>query len=289
MQRWKLAVAIAPLLALCSCGDTRALWGRGRDRSGPVLPAAVKTPDSDDQRCRRRRLAAGRCRSRRPGWASTRSRPGSIIRAGSHLLPNGDVLVAETAGPGTDPGPGGLKGFFMQISMKKAGSAVPSANRITLLRDADGDGIAEIRRRLLEGLIRRSAWRWSATSSSSPMPMRWSPSPSTPGQTRIAAPPRTVTALPAGRNHHWTKSLVAAPDGSRLYVGVGSNSNVAEHGMARKGRAAVWEIDPATGPTAFSPRACATRSGSPSARRPAILCPRSTSATSSAATWFPTI
>jgi glucose/arabinose dehydrogenase len=72
--------------------------------------------------------------------------------------------------------------------------------------------------------------------------------PYDPAATSITAAPRTVTRLPAGRNHHWTKSLAASPDGSRLYVGVGSNSNIVEHGMAEEEeRAAVWEIDPATG------------------------------------------
>jgi glucose/arabinose dehydrogenase len=72
--------------------------------------------------------------------------------------------------------------------------------------------------------------------------------PFAPGQTRITAPARIVAKLPSGINHHWTKSLVASPDGRKLYVGVGSNSNVGEFGMEiEKGRAAVWEIDSATG------------------------------------------
>jgi glucose/arabinose dehydrogenase len=166
-------------------------------------------------------------------------------------LPNGDVLVAETAAPPTPKQyeDHTLKGQVMAMFMKKAGSAVPSANRITLLRDADGDGVAEVRRPYITGL-------------SSPFGMALVGStlyvanadalvafPYDPAAEAIVASPRTIARLPADRNHHWTKSLAAGPDG-RLYVGVGSNSNIAENGMAEEeGRAAVWEIDPASGAT----------------------------------------
>jgi glucose/arabinose dehydrogenase len=165
-----------------------------------------------------------------------------------YTLPNGDVLVAETNGPGTDPGPPGIKGYFFKKYKKKNGSDVKSANRITLLRDADGDGVAEYRSTLLSGL--RSPFGMALVGnelfvanadSLVAFPFRV-------GQTRITAPPRLVRALPSGRNHHWTKSLVGSPDGRWLFVGVGSNSNVAENGMAiENDRAAIWRIDPRTG------------------------------------------
>ena len=165
-----------------------------------------------------------------------------------YVLPNGDVLAAETSAPGTDPGPPGLKGVFFKKFDKKAGAAVPSANRITLLRDADGDGVAEFRSTLISSL--KSPFGMALlggqlfianTDSLVSVPFR-------PGMTRIAATPRLVASLPSGRNHHWTKSLVASPDGRWLYVGVGSNSNVGENGMAiEEGRAAIWQIDPRTG------------------------------------------
>jgi glucose/arabinose dehydrogenase len=163
-------------------------------------------------------------------------------------LPNGDILAAETAGPGTDPGPPGIKGYFFKLFQKKAGSAVPSANRITLLRDADGDGVAELRTSFVTGL--RSPFGMALVGSTLYVANADSlvAFPYQPGSTNITAAPRLVTALPAGRNHHWTKSLVASPDGRRLYAGVGSNSNVGENGMAiEQERAAIWEIDPATG------------------------------------------
>ena len=165
-----------------------------------------------------------------------------------YVLPNGDILVAETSGPGTDPGPPGLKGYFFKKFQKKAGSAVPSANRIVLLRDSDGDGVAEFRSTLITGLhspfgmalVGKELFVANADSLVAV--------PFEPGTTTVSAKQRLVTMLPAGRNHHWTKSLVASPDGRWLFVGVGSNSNVGENGMAiEKDRAAIWQIDPRSG------------------------------------------
>jgi glucose/arabinose dehydrogenase len=166
-----------------------------------------------------------------------------------HVLPNGDVLVAETAAPPKpEGGGGGIKAKLMEAAMKKAGSAVPSANRITLLRDADGDGRAEVRAPFIENL--RSPFGMALVGeelyvANADGVVRFAYSP---GTTRITSSPQTVTELPAGRNHHWTKNLLASRDGRKLYATVGSNSNVAEHGLAEEeGRAAVWEIDLTTG------------------------------------------
>jgi glucose/arabinose dehydrogenase len=162
-----------------------------------------------------------------------------------HVLPNGDVLVAETNAPPKPDDGKGIKGWFMKKTMAKAGAGVPSANRITLLRDADGDGVAEVRAVFLEGL--HSPFGMALVGNdfyvaNSDAIMRF---PYTPGATRIAAPGVKLTDLPAGPlNHHWTKSLIASKDGSRLYATVGSNSNVAENGIDKEeGRAAIWEID----------------------------------------------
>jgi glucose/arabinose dehydrogenase len=165
-----------------------------------------------------------------------------------YVLPNGDVLVAETASPGTDPGPPGIKGYFFRKFEKKNGAAVDSANRITLLRDANRDGIVDTRTVLVGGL--RSPFGMALVGNELFVANADSfvAFPFTVGQTRITAAPRTVASLPAGRNHHWTKSLVLSPDGRSLYVGVGSNSNVGENGMAMEhGRAAIWQFDPRTG------------------------------------------
>jgi glucose/arabinose dehydrogenase len=164
-------------------------------------------------------------------------------------LPNGDLLVSEAAAPKRPKEGNSIKGFFMGLFMKKAGSDVPSANRITLLRDADGDGVAETRTVLVQGLnspIGMALVGDQLYVADTDALLRF---PFKPGQTRIDAAPVKVTDLPAGpRNHHWVKTVTAAPDGSHLFVSVGSNSNIAEHGMGVEAeRAAIWEVDPATG------------------------------------------
>jgi glucose/arabinose dehydrogenase len=166
-----------------------------------------------------------------------------------YVLPNGDVLVAETNAPPRPRHAKGIKGWFFKRYQKKAGGAAPSANRITLLRDADGDGVAEVRSALLSGLNAPFGMALVGDVlyvANSDAVVRF---PYSPGQTQITAPAAKVADLPAGAiNQHWTRSLVAAPDGSRLYVAVGSASNVAEHGIKEEeGRAAIWEIDPRTG------------------------------------------
>ncbi|SFD66784.1 PQQ-dependent sugar dehydrogenase [Paracidovorax konjaci] len=171
------------------------------------------------------------------------------------VLPNGDVLVAESDKPapeGPPPDQGLIKkvrNWVMGKVMAKAGSGVPSANRITLLRDANGDGVAETRSAFLEGL--HSPFGMALVGNelyvaNTDAVVKF---PYSPGQTRITAAPTKVVDLPARPlNHHWTKNLIASADGARLYVTVGSNSNVGENGMeAEAGRAAIWEVDRATG------------------------------------------
>ncbi|HEY9212416.1 MAG TPA: sorbosone dehydrogenase family protein [Ancylobacter sp.] len=164
-------------------------------------------------------------------------------------LPNGDILVAESDAPPKPEGTSvGLRGWVQGLFMKKAGSQMPSANRITLLRDADGDGVAELKTAFLENLNSPFGMALAGDQfyvANADALMRF---PYQQDATRIDVPGTKVTDLPAGRNHHWTKSLVASTDGSKLYVGVGSNSNVAENGMAEEAnRANVLEIDAASG------------------------------------------
>jgi glucose/arabinose dehydrogenase len=166
-----------------------------------------------------------------------------------HVLPNGDVLVAETNAPPRPEDAKGIKGWFFTRYQKKAGGAVPSANRITLLRDADGDGVAETRTVFAADLTSPFGMALVGDTlyvANSDALVRL---PYTTGATAAAGPAAKVVDLPGGAlNHHWTKSLIASRDGSKLYVGVGSNSNVAENGIEQEeGRAAVWEIDPQTG------------------------------------------
>ena len=161
-----------------------------------------------------------------------------------HVLPNGDVLVAETNSPPA-PKEKGIRAWFMRRFFKKAGAAVPSPNRITLLRDADGDGVAEVKSTFLSGLMSPFGMALVGNMlyvANADAVVRF---PYRAGDTQITVGPEVVVDLPAGINHHWTKSLIANADGSKLYVGVGSNSNVAEKGMEiEDGRAAIWEIDP---------------------------------------------
>ncbi|MDQ0347490.1 PQQ-dependent sugar dehydrogenase [Ancylobacter vacuolatus] len=164
-------------------------------------------------------------------------------------LPNGDVLVAESdAPPKPEDKSGGLRGWVQGLFMKKAGSQTPSADRISLLRDADGDGTAEVKTVFLANLTSPFGMalvgeRFYVANADAIVSF-----PYQEGVTEITAPAEKLADLPAGRNHHWTKSLLASPDGSKLYVGVGSNSNVGENGMAEEeNRAAVLEVDVATG------------------------------------------
>src|SRR5580765_6040892 len=149
-----------------------------------------------------------------------------------YCLPNGDVLVAETNAPVRPDDGRGFRGAIMRMFMKRAGSATASANRISLLRDADHDGIAEYRSTLLEGLnspfgMTLVGDRLYIADTDAILVF-----PYHAGDTRITDPGAKVTNLPAGSiNHHWTKNLLASPDGSHLYVTVGSNSNIAENGM----------------------------------------------------------
>ena len=166
-----------------------------------------------------------------------------------YTLPNGDVLVAETAAPERPEEGKGLKGKAMTKFMAEAGSVVPSANRITLLRDANNDGVAESRSEFITGL--NSPFGMALVGNTLYVANTDSivKFPYTPGATRITAAPVKVTDLPAGpRNHHWTKNIIANEDGSKLYATVGSNSNAAENGMeVEEGRAAIWEVDLSTG------------------------------------------
>jgi len=166
-----------------------------------------------------------------------------------YVLPNGDVLVAESNAPPKSEDGKGLKGAVMKSVMKSAGAGVASANRITLLRDADGDGVAETRSVFLKDL--NSPFGMALVGdifyvANSDALVRF---PYRKGETSISAAPVKVVDLPAGPiNHHWTKNVIASRDGGKLYVTVGSNSNVGENGIDQEtDRAAILEVDPKAG------------------------------------------
>jgi glucose/arabinose dehydrogenase len=171
-----------------------------------------------------------------------------------HVLPNGDVLVAETNAPANQDSESkvsGVRAWFMKRAMAKAGAATPSPNRIVLLRDTDRDGRADVRTIFVEGLnspfgMALVGEDFYVANTDAVVRYRYEP-----GATRISVDPERVAELPAGPiNHHWTKDLIASPDGRYLYATVGSNSNVAENGIeAEENRAAVLRIERASGRT----------------------------------------
>ncbi|MBU2425939.1 MAG: sorbosone dehydrogenase family protein [Gammaproteobacteria bacterium] len=166
-----------------------------------------------------------------------------------YLLPNGDVLVAETNAPAKPDGFTGFSDWIAGLLMKRAGATVPSANQIRLLRDSNGDGVADLQTIFLAGL--NSPFGMALVDgeiyvANSDAVMRFAYHD---GDTQISSAGTQVIALPAGTiNHHWTKNIIASDDGSSLFVTVGSNSNVAERGMAAETeRAAIWKVDRSTG------------------------------------------
>ena len=166
-----------------------------------------------------------------------------------YTLPNGDVLVAETNAPVRPEDGKGIKGRVVRKMQAKAGAAVPSPDRITLLRDADGDGVAELKTEFLTGL--HSPYGMAligddlyVANTDAILKFHYAS-----GATQIAGAGTKLTDLPAGEiNHHWTKNIIASQDGSKLYATVGSNSNAGENGIdAEQGRAAIWQVDVASG------------------------------------------
>lgn len=188
-----------------------------------------------------------------PGFKVTALATGLVHPRWVYTLPNGDVLVAESNKPPPKDGAKnvhaeGLRGKAMGAVMKRAGAAVPSANRITLLRDADGDGVAETKTVFMGGLFSPFGMALVGNELFVANADGIVKVPYQAGQTAITATPAKVADLPAGANHHWTKNIIASPDGSKLYATVGSNSNIGDNGMAsEEGRAAIWEIDRASG------------------------------------------
>ena len=246
-------LAAAALAALAACSDMAKLPIAAGTGPNPVLPTPVELPFPTVNIAPAKGWPDGSGPVAAPGLTVA-----ALARGLDHprwlcVLPNGDVLVAETNAP-KRPQRGellGVRGWVMGKVMKRAGAAVPSANRITLLRDADGDGVAELRSVFLEGLHSPFGMALIGDQlyvANTDAVLRF---PYVAGETRITAAGIKVADLPGGPlNHHWTKSLIASADGSRVYVGVGSNSNVAEHGIDKEqGRAAIWEIDLGTGRT----------------------------------------
>ncbi|WP_295972117.1 sorbosone dehydrogenase family protein [uncultured Xanthomonas sp.] len=247
--RWVLCALSAALLA--ACGDTAKHSieeGMGPD---PVLPDPVKRMIPTVKVAEVKRWADGAAPVPAADLAVQAFARDLDHPRWLYVLPNGDVLVAETAEPpALEKESSGLRDKIQGAMMAKAGAAVPSANRITLLRDADGDGVAEVRTQFLKGLYSPFGMALVGDRLYIANADALVSFPYKDGDTQITAAPSFVANLPGGINHHWTKSLLASRDGKKLYVGVGSNSNVAENGMEQElNRAAILEVDAASGAT----------------------------------------
>ena len=249
MRLFPLIAAAAIGASLTACGETARLTIDAGTGPSPQLPAPNKTLIPTVNIAPAKGWSEGSKPLAPAGLTASVFAKGLDHPRWLHVLPNGDVLVAETNAPPKPDDGKGIKGWIMKLVMRQAGAGTPSANRIALLRDADGDGIAEIRTVFIDkvsspfGLALVGNDLYVAATDAL---LRY---PYAAGETRIAAAPTKVIDLPGGPlNHHWTKNVIASPDGSRLYVTVGSNSNVGENGMgAEEGRAAIWEVDPKTG------------------------------------------
>jgi glucose/arabinose dehydrogenase len=240
---------LAAAAVLSACGESATLPILAGTGPSPQLPAPKKTLLPTVHIAPARGWAEGARPTPASGTTVTAYARGLDHPRWLYVLPNGDVLVAETNAPPKPEDGKGLRGFIMKQVMKRAGAGVPSANRITLLRGLRDDGSAETRTVFLENL--NSPFGMALVGNdfyvaNSDAVVRY---PYATGQTRIEGAGTKLVDLPAGPiNHHWTKNLIASPDGSKLYATVGSNSNVGENGLAaEEGRAAIWEIDRATG------------------------------------------
>jgi glucose/arabinose dehydrogenase len=249
-MRTTALLALVPLALLGACKQPATLPLEAGMGPAPQLPEPKKQTIPTVQVAEARGWPTGQAPTAAQGLTVTAFANGLDHPRWLLALPNGDVLVAETNAPPKPDDGKGIKGWFMKQTMKKAGAATPSANRITLLRDADGDGVAETRSVLLQqglnspfGMALVGERLYVANTDA----LVWFPYRT--GDTTISAAPTRVVDLPAGPlNHHWTKNVVASADGSKLYVSVGSTSNVAENALAAEaGRAAIWEVDAATG------------------------------------------
>jgi glucose/arabinose dehydrogenase len=243
-----LAMAGSLVLALAGCGDRATLPVSAGFGPHPVLPAPHPTRFPTINFAHAVGWPAGATPTPASGLAVSAYATGLVHPRWLHVLPNGDVLVAESDAPATPAGKRGVGDWLEERVMKYVGAGTPSADRITLLRSIGANGGAQTRSVFLQGL--HSPFGMALVGSNfyvanTDAVVRF---PYTPGDTHITAPGFKVLDLPADPEGHWTRDLLASPDGARLYVTVGSDSNVGEHGMSKEvGRAAVYEIDLATG------------------------------------------
>lgn len=245
----RLAIVMSATLLLAACGEKAKLPEAAGYGPHPTLvaPNATLIPTLNFAK------AVGWPKGAKPsaaqGLAVNAFAAGLDHPRWLYVLPNGDVLVAETTSPPHPDDEKGVRGFVAKIVMGSAGALSQSPNRIILLRDTNGDGVADKRFVFLKGLNTPFGMTLAGNTLFVADTDAVLAFPYHEGDTAITAPGHKVTDLPAGTiNHHWTKNVIASRDGSKLYVSIGSNSNVGDNGMqAEAGRADIWEVDPATG------------------------------------------
>lgn len=249
MRKPQLVFVIALAGGLAACGESSSLQVIDGTGPSPKLPEPNKTLIPTVNIAPAVGWPAGGKPTAAAGTQVAAFAEGLDHPRWLYVLPNGDVLAAETNAPPKPDDSKGVRGWVMEKVMGKAGAGVPSPNRITLLRDADHDGVAETRTVFLQNL--NSPFGMTLVGNDlyvadTDRLLRFNYEP---GATEIKTQPIKVVDLPGGTlNHHWTKNVIASKDGSKLYVTVGSNSNVGENGLDKEeGRAAIWEVDRATG------------------------------------------
>jgi glucose/arabinose dehydrogenase len=249
MRKPQLVLVIALAGGLVACGETSSLQVSDGTGPSPKLPEPNKTLIPTVNIAPAVGWADGAKPTAAAGTQVAAFAEGLDHPRWLYVLPNGDVLVAETNAPPKPDDGKGIKGWVMKTVMGRAGAGVPSPNRITLLRDKDHDGIAETRTVFLENLNSPFGMTLVGNDLYVADTDRLLRFHYADGDTAIKSQPIKVVDLPGGTlNHHWTKNVIASKDGNKLYVTVGSNSNVAENGLDKEeGRAAIWEVDRATG------------------------------------------
>jgi glucose/arabinose dehydrogenase len=249
MRKPQFVFVIALAGGLAACGETSSLQVSDGTGPSPKLPEPNKTLIPTVNIAPAIGWPAGAKPTAAVGTQVTAFAEGLDHPRWLYVLPNGDVLVAETNAPPKPDDSKGIRGWVMKKVMGRAGAGVPSPNRITLLRDKDHDGVAETRTTFIENLNSPFGMTLVGNDLYVADTDRLLRFHYETGDTAIKSEPMKVIDLPGGTlNHHWTKNVIASKDGSKLYVTVGSNSNVGENGMAaEEGRAAIWEVDRATG------------------------------------------
>ena len=241
----------ALLLLLTACGDTANLPITAGQGPNPRLPPPNASLLPTMKIAKPVGWPAGATPVAAPGLAVNAFAQGLDHPRWLYALPNGDILVAETTSPPQPDDEKGLRGMVAKFIMSSAGAKGASPNRISLLRDTNGDGIADVKAAFITGLnapIGMTLVGDDLYVAETDKLMRFA---YVAGATAITTPGVKVADLPGGtRNHHWTKNVVASADGKTMYVAVGSNSNVGENGLdEEKNRAAILAIDAATGAT----------------------------------------